>query len=252
MAQTMAAGRSGTAMSMTERSLCIGGGALLTIFGLRRGGWLGMTLALAGGGLLLGAATGQPLLRRVTGGRIIEPRTVEAIGTAARRLLPAAAGRAQPAEVVHSVTIGRPREELYRFWRDFSNLPRVMDHLERVDVRDGKRSHWVAKAPGGGTVEWDAEVTGERENESIAWRSVEPAEIPNEGEVRFRDAPAGRGTEVTATLRYRPPGGQLGRGIAKLFGEEPEQQVHDALRRFKQIMETGEVPTTAGQPAGRR
>lgn len=142
-----------------------------------------------------------------------------------------------------AMTINRPIEEVYRFWRNFENLPRLMQHLEAVTVNNG-RSHWIAKAPFDRMVEWDAVITEEQENERIAWRSVEGADIRNQGEVRFRPAPGNQGTEVEVTLHYEPPGGSLGAAVAKLLGEEPDSQVREDLRRFKEFMETGEIPTT--------
>lgn len=144
-------------------------------------------------------------------------------------------------QVQQAVTINRPPEDVYRFWHDFQNLPRFMMHLESVQVVGNKRSHWKAKAPAGTTVEWDAETTEDRANELIAWRSLEGSQIENEGTVHFTPAPAGRGTEVRVDLRYDAPGGKAGALVAKLFGEEPEQQVKAELRVFKQVMETGEV-----------
>src|SRR5207237_3055072 len=123
--------------------------------------------------------------------------------------------------------------EVYDFWRNFGNLPRFMDHLESVQVTGDRRSHWKAKAPAGTTVEWDAETTENRPNELIAWRSVEGADVTNAGVVRFVAAPGGRGTEIHVDLRYEPPAGKLGKLVAKLFGEEPSQQVEGDLRRFK-------------------
>jgi uncharacterized membrane protein len=140
-----------------------------------------------------------------------------------------------------SITVRRPVAEVYEFWRNFENLPRFMRHLESVTVTGERRSHWVAKAPAGNTVEWDAEMTEDRPNELIAWRSLEGADVYNEGTVRFNTAPDGRSTEVRVDLRYEPPGGVLGSKLAMLFREEPGQQVQDELRHFKQVMETGEV-----------
>jgi uncharacterized membrane protein len=140
-----------------------------------------------------------------------------------------------------SITVGKPVEEVYAFWRNFENLPRFMRHLESVTVIDERRSRWVAKAPAGKHVEWDAEITGELENERIAWRSLPGSEIYNAGEVTFRAAPGGRGTEVRVDLEYDPPFGKLGSKVAMLFREEPGQQVRDDLRHFKQVMETGEI-----------
>lgn len=140
-----------------------------------------------------------------------------------------------------SITVRAPVEEIYRFWRDFENLPRFMRHLESVEVLSERRSRWKAKAPAGMSVEWDAEIVDERPNELIAWRSLEGADVYNEGSVRFQPAPGGRGTEVRVDLRYDPPGGVIGSKLAMLFREEPGQQVQDDLRVFKQVMETGDI-----------
>jgi uncharacterized membrane protein len=144
-------------------------------------------------------------------------------------------------EVVEAITINRPRQEVYAFWHNFENFPRFMAHLESVQVIDDRRSHWKARAPGGTGVEWDAETIEDRPNELIAWRSVSDSDVPNTGQVRFRDAPGNRGTEVIVELKYQPPGGRIGALIAKLFGEEPSQQVKSDLRRLKQVLEVGEV-----------
>jgi len=140
-----------------------------------------------------------------------------------------------------SITINRPVEEVYGFWRNFENLPQFMRHLESVTVTGERRSHWVAKAPAGQSVEWDAETVEDRPNELISWRSAEGADIYNAGIVRFMPAPGGRGTEVRVDLEYDPPFGKLASKIAMLWREEPGQQVQDDLRHFKQVMETGEI-----------
>ncbi len=144
-----------------------------------------------------------------------------------------------------SVTINRPREELFAYWRDFTKLATFMDNVERIDVLDDKRSHWVVKAPAGKTVEWDAVITEESEGEFIAWASEEGADVPNSGRIDFRDAQGDRGTVVTATILYDPPGGIIGKVIAKMFQREPAIQARRDLRRFKQLMETGEIATGA-------
>ena len=149
-----------------------------------------------------------------------------------------------------SVTIDRPRAELYQFWRQFENLPRFMHNIRSVEVADGGRSHWIVEAPAGKTVEWDSEITADEPAQLIAWRSLEGASVRNSGQVEFRDSPDGRGTVVTVTLTYDPPGGSLGQLIAKLFQKEPKIQARQDLRRFKQLMETGEVATA--QPPTRR
>ena len=151
-----------------------------------------------------------------------------------------------------TVTINRPREEVYAFWRDFRNLAQVLENVERVDVGDDRRSHWVISAPGGRTVEWDSVITEDEPGQSIAWESVEGADIKNSGLIQFSDGPPGRGTQVTATIIYDPPGGDIGKLIAKLFQKEPKVQVRQDLRRFKQLMETGEVSTSKPGPAAPR
>jgi len=140
-----------------------------------------------------------------------------------------------------SVVVNRQPGEVYAFWQDFTNFPRFMLHLDEVRDLGGGRSHWVAKGPGGMPVEWDAQTTQDRPNELIAWRSLPGADIDNEGSVRFERAPGGRGTLVRVNLRYDPPAGVLGKAVATLLNTEPGQQVSDDLRRFKQLMETGEV-----------
>jgi len=154
--------------------------------------------------------------------------------------------------VAQSVTINRSPEELYRFWRNFQNLPRFMKHLESVrETSDRRSSHWVAKARAGAKIEWGAEITEDRPNELIAWRSLEGSDIDCVGSVRFERAPGGRGTIVKVEMRYSPPAGRLGAIAAKFLGEGPGWRIKDDLRRFKQMMEVGEIITTEGQPAGR-
>ena len=153
-------------------------------------------------------------------------------------------------QVTQTVTVNREPAEVYAFWRDFRNLPRFMAHLESVQVNDGQRSHWKTTGPAGKTVEWDAEITEDRPGEAIAWRSLPGATVENAGTVRFTPAPGGRGTEVRVDLAYRPPFGGLGSMAARLFGQEPGQQARDDLRRFKQVIETGEVVRSEGSPGG--
>lgn len=153
--------------------------------------------------------------------------------------------------ITAAIIIDCDREELYHHWRELTNLPQFMKHLVRVDVKDDRRSHWVARGPVGSTVEWDAEITEDRLNEYIAWCAVEGAEVDHRGTVRFEPAIGGRGTIVTVNMQYRPPFGTLGAAVVAWFGEDPNQTITMDLRRFKQIMETGEVVTTEGQPAGR-
>jgi uncharacterized membrane protein len=159
--------------------------------------------------------------------------------------------RGEGIKVEKSVFVNRPAEELYRFWRNFENLPRFMDHLESVTVLDENRSHWVAKAPAGTKVEWDATIHNEIENQLIAWRSLPGADVNNAGSVHFTPVADGEATEVRVVLSYEPPAGKLGAAVAKLFGEEPSKQVEDDLRRFKQVAEAAETSGNSRHPAPR-
>lgn len=206
----------------------IGGGALI-LMGLQQRSLRGALMALAGGGLAYHGATGQG----------------NQIGDSIKHALD------RTIKVEKSATINKPADELYRYWRNFEQLPRFMKHLQSVTVLDDRRSHWVASAPLGSKVEWDAELLRDDPNHLIAWASVEGADIENSGLIRFQPAPGNRGTEVKVVLEYNIPGGGIAATIAKLFGEEPEQQIGDDLRRFKQLMEAGEIATTAGQPTCR-
>jgi uncharacterized membrane protein len=162
----------------------------------------------------------------------------------AKQAIPAAQGDVL---VGRSVTINRPAHELYAYWRDFANLATFMENIERIDVVDRDRSHWVVKAPGGTHVEWDARVTEDQDGRVIAWTS-ENADVANSGRVEFKEAGA-RGTVVTATLLYDPPAGFIGKIVAKLFQREPNVQARRDLRRFKQLMETGEIAVAANTVA---
>ena len=229
-------------VNQTERWVSGLAGGALAIYGLTRRTWGGAVLALVGGTLIARGSTGHCYMYDALGVNTSGAET-------GNPLVSVTAGHG--VKVEKSVTVNRPPEEVYRFWRDFQNLPRFMNHLESVSDLGGGRSHWVAKAPAGKTVEWDAEVYNEKENELIAWRSLEGADVDNAGSVRFEPAPEGRGTIVRVTLKYDPPAGKLGSLVAKLWGEEPSQQIEEDLRRFKQVMEAGEIPTTEGQPSGR-
>jgi uncharacterized membrane protein len=169
------------------------------------------------------------------------------------RALPRIAGRVtpgRPRRFVRAVTVDRPPAEVFAFWRDFRNLPRFMAHVERIDVLDERRSHWVAKAPTG-TVEWDAEIVAEEPGRRITWRALGSPPLPNEGTVSFVPAPGGRGTEVRVGMIYQPPAGSLGVAIARLAGEEPDQQTREDLRRLKQVLECGRVVQVDERVSGR-
>ncbi|MBD2257514.1 SRPBCC family protein [Pseudanabaena sp. FACHB-2040] len=211
-----------------ERWASVIGGGAMVLMGLQQRSLRGVLTALAGGGLVYQGASNKSTLKQVE----------EAVGID------------KAIRVEKTVTINRPASELYNFWHNFENLPRFMRHLESVTVLDGNRSHWVSKAPLDNRVEWDAEVVTDEPDHLIAWRSLDGADIENSGFVRFQPATGNRGTEVKVVMEYSPPGGALTAAIAKLFGEEPEQQIGDELARFKQLMEVGEIATTEGQPRG--
>lgn len=169
-----------------------------------------------------------------------------------RREHPSRIGDGREFTVSTGVIVNRSAQDAYELWRDFSRLPAFMTHLESVRVSDGGTSHWTATAPAGRTVEWDAEITEDVPGQVLSWRSTEGADVPNSGTVRFAPAPGGRGTEVRVQLDYRPPAGKVGNTVARLLGEEPRQQITDDMRRFKQVLETGEVVRSDGSPEGKR
>jgi uncharacterized membrane protein len=230
-----------------ERVASIVGGSALAIYGVRRKDAPGAVLALLGAALLHRGATGHCFVYEGLG---VSTADDGAIQLRQQHGEAAVLDASKAIRVEHAVTIDLPAAELYRFWRNFENLPRIMRHLESVTVLDATRSRWKAKAPAGTSVEWDAVVHNEIPNQLIAWKSVDEAHIPNAGSVHFSDAPGGRGTEVRVVLEYQPPGGKVGQLVARLLGEEPDRQVREDLRGFKAVMETGEVPTTEGQPRG--
>jgi uncharacterized membrane protein len=225
-------GSTGVNVGRNERIASGLAGAALVAYGLRDRRLRGLMLPL-GGGLIVRALTGRCPVNRALGRNTA--RREDASSPVA------SIGRGEGVKVEKSVTIDRPAHELYAFWRDFENLPRFMEHLESVTVIDPMRSHWIAKAPVGQRVEWDAEIHNEIPDRLIAWRSLPGSEIPNAGSVHFGHAPDGA-TEVRVVLSYEPPAGRVGDAVARLFGEAPSQQVADDLRRFKQVMEAGEVP----------
>ncbi len=163
----------------------------------------------------------------------------------------AALGGGRGIHVHESVTIGRPAGELFRFWRDFSNLPRFMDHLEDVTIVSSTRSVWTAKAPAGMTVKWEADVINEIEGELIGWQSTANADVATAGSVRFVPSNDGA-TEIIVHLQYEPPAGKLGSLVASIFGEEPSQQIRSDLRRLKMMLETGDVPRRAPENTERQ
>ena len=143
----------------------------------------------------------------------------------------------QGIHVNETIVINRPVEEIYNFWHHFEQLPQFMDHLESVEPLPNGHSHWVAKAPAGLKVDWEAEVVNDVPNQVIGWRSLENSTIPNAGSVRFKPMPGNRATEVNVEMEYVPPAGNLGKAVAALFGKEPGQQIRGDLERLKEILE---------------
>lgn len=230
-----------TNVGTSGRLLSLLGGAALTYYGLqKKEKSLGIGVAALGGSLLVRGATGFCPVNQAL--------HVDTAHQASKGV-----------EISQSLTINKPRPEVYQFWRQLENLPRFMQYLEDVRQTGPKRSHWVARIPKDiiykkklGTIEWDADIEQEEENSRIAWRSLPGADVENAGEVYFTDAPANRGTEVHATISYRPPLGAAGKLAAKLLNPVFEGMVKQDLRRFKRLLEAGEIPTIIGQPSGRK
>ena len=228
-------------VGMAERWITGVLGAGLAVFGLTRRSSAGAIAAVGGGGLVYRSLSGQCPLYSALG-----------VNTAKKTQNPiVSVPHGEGIQVTKVVTINRSPEELYGFWRNFENLPNFMEHLESVKVLENGTSHWVAKAPAGASVEWDAVIHNEKPNELIAWRSVDGSEVDNAGSVEFSPAAGGRGTEVKVIINYKPPAGKLGAVVATLLGESPRVQLEEDLNRFKQLMEAGEIPTTEGQPSGK-
>lgn len=218
-----------------ERGISLASGLALLAYTITRRPKLSVPLGLDAGYMLYRGATGHCVFYQMLGINRSEVNGHEGI------------------RVERSVTVNRPRAELFPMWRDFENLPRFMEHLESVKVDDSEigRSHWVAKGPLNRRVEWDAEIIEERDNELLVWKSLPGSMVESMGRVEFLDAPGGRGTVIRVSMEYNPPGGSLGAAFAKLFGKEPNHQINEDLRHFKQIVEAGEVATVQGQTSGR-
>lgn len=204
-------------MDQTRLATGAAGGALL-LMGLRKRGFLGLLMAGAGGYLAYRAATGKDPVMAAAG-------------------LGGTSGAAKPIFVEHSVVIDRPAQQVYAYWRKLENLPHIMSHLESVTELDDKRSRWVAKAPLGTHVEWEAEIVNDKPGERIGWHSLPGATVDNAGSVQFENLEGGK-CRVHVALSYRPPAGPLGAAVAKLFGEEPSQQIAEDLQKFKAAFES--------------
>ncbi len=232
--------RRGRNISNVERWASMAAGAGLALYGIGRRRGSAWALAALGGALLQRGIRGHCDLYQALG-----------INTASTRGdTRAALGGTNGIHVEESVTINRPAEELYRFWRNLENLPRFMRHLESVERITDTLSRWRAKGPGGRHVEWNAEIINEVPNDVIGWKSIEGSDVISAGSVNFEEAGPGRGTRVRVRLQYSPPGGKVGDAIARLMGRDAATQIREDLRRFKQLIETGEVATTREQPRG--
>lgn len=221
-----------------ERVASLFAGTALITAATRRRDALGALSALAGAALLFRGATGFcPVY--------------QSIGLSSAPQTNATVPYGEGSRVERAITILKPAADLYTFWRDFRNLPRFMDHLHEVRVIDETRSHWVAAAPAGAEVEWDAEIINDIPNELIAWKSTEGSDVRHAGSVHFKELGHGRGTEIRVEIEYVPPAGRLGKTVARLFGEEPSMQVASDLRRLKRTLESGGEPTVEGQSSAR-
>jgi uncharacterized membrane protein len=221
-------------LSQAERLTSGVGGGALVLAGVRRGGPLGVLIALAGGALLA---------RGVSGHCGIKERLAK---TPQERLLAAEHGWQTAAATSHTAIVQRPIGDVYAFCREFRNLPRFMGHLKRIDVVDDRHSHWIVDLPLGQTLEWDTVITEDRPNERIAWESAPEATLRHTGWLQFSDV-TGVGTEVQACIAYEPPAGELGRVVAKLWGERPGTQASGDLQRLKAFLEAGQDRITASE-----
>jgi uncharacterized membrane protein len=222
----------------TERYLSILGGLGMMYAAMRRRDWRSFAMAFAGSEMIYRGATGHCYVYDKLG-------VSTAVKTNADNV---SVPHEQGIHVSETVTIDRPVEDIFAFWRNFENLPQFMNHLESVTYLPNGNTHWVAKAPLGTKVEWDAEIVNEVRNEVIGWRSLKDSQIANAGAVRFSPAPGNQGTQVRVELEYVPPAGSIGAAVAAFLGEEPSVQVRDDLQRLKNLMETssigsGDIPT---------
>jgi len=215
-----------------ERVASAIGGGLLAVAGVRKRSIAGGAMVIAGSELLRRAVTGRSFLYQVLG-----TRTAGTGQGAATTSVPYELGT----RVESAIRINRPRQEVYWFWRDLSNLPRFMKHVKSVETTGPGRTHWVASGPAGRCVEWNAEMINEVDGERIGWRSVEGSQVDHAGSVQFRDTPDG-GTDVSVRLQYNPPAGAVGTMIAQLFRADPQDEIHADLMRLKDHLEHRKVP----------
>lgn len=196
------------------------------------------------------ALTGGWLLSRAVGGR---DRVEQALGSesSSGSRSDDETGTAGPTEVRRSVTVGRPADELYEAWRDPDTFSRVVSHVAEVTELDEDRLRWTVSAPRGREVSWETRVVETVPGEFVRWETPADATVPNEGSVRFRPAPGDRGTTVTLSLKFDPPGGALGAAALERLDIVPEALAGTVLDRFKSLVETGEISTLEGNPSAR-
>jgi uncharacterized membrane protein len=229
-------------LGLVERWASVLGGAALVSYGVKKRSQGGTLLAMLGGDLIYRGTTGYSALYRALGIAPLEKSLGRSVSVPYQ----------QGIRVDKFITIDKPREVVFAFWRNLENLPRFMRHVHSLTSLDHKRSHWILQGPAGRIVEWDAEIIHEQPNEWIGWRSIAGSDVDSAGSVHFKTAPGGRGTQVFLELQYIPPGGLFGAALARLMGENPADQIQEDLRRLKQLMETGEISTTVGQPHGKQ
>jgi uncharacterized membrane protein len=226
-----------------ERLVSVAAGAVLALFGLGRRSIPGLLAAGVGGMMVYRGATGHcPMYGAMGldtahegGQRTAEDEIAE-----------------HGIHIVQAFLINRPAEELYRFWRNFENLPQFLTHIDRIEVQGDRRSHWVARLSrlAGGNIEWDAEITRDEPNTLIAWRSLPGSDIDTTGEVRFAKAMGDRGTEMHVVMNFVPPASAVAGMFPSLFNKATRRMMRTDLGRFKALMEVGEILTLDGQPHG--
>ncbi len=249
----------------TERQLAVAAGGVLLVHALMSRSSMSLLTGALGAALVWhGQSRRSPLYEALDVNTARQPLWGDGDGWSQRQEQPRAQSWQQSStqpqqerryrnaiEIERAVTINKPAEELYQYWRKLENLPNFMEHLQTVEQIDEKRSHWVARLAGGLPVAWDAEIVEDQPNERIVWRTLPDAQVQQSGVVTFKPTNGERGTVVKVDIKYSPPGGIVGETFARMLNGITAQQVKDDIRRFKSLMETGEVPTTEGQPSGR-
>ncbi len=223
----------------SERVISVIGGSALLLYGMFRRGLRGTLTTLLGGLLLYRGTVGRCPVYQSLG-----------VSTARSPQELARMRHQQGVKLDESIVVNKTPQEAYQFWHDFSNMSRFMNYVEQVQDQGGGRSHWVAQVPGGIRMEWDAELIKDKPNDMISWQSVPGSDVNQAGSVHFEPTPDGRGTRVELHLDYVPPAGPLGHAVVNLLGPDPMNQIKENMRRFKELLETGEIPTTQGQPTG--